>query len=157
MQVDELGTLETPIALTNTLNVGLVHDALVTRDGRALRKASMWRCTPSIRLLANATTRSSTTIVDQPRSDEEHVRAAIAKRLQWILTKATSARARARSATGLKGGIGSASRQHRNSRAEPYTLGVLVQSNHGCLEELTVNGRRLGEEIIARRNARTDS
>lgn len=30
---------------------------------------------------------------------------------------------------------------------------MLVQSNHGCLEELTVNGRRLGEEIIARRNA----
>ena len=30
VQVDELGTLETPIALTNTLNVGLVHDALVT-------------------------------------------------------------------------------------------------------------------------------
>lgn len=29
-QVDELGTLETPIALTNTLNVGRVHDALVS-------------------------------------------------------------------------------------------------------------------------------
>ena len=30
VQVDELGTREPPIALTNTLNVGLVHDALVT-------------------------------------------------------------------------------------------------------------------------------
>ena len=30
VQIDELGTLETPIALTNTLNVGKVHDALVT-------------------------------------------------------------------------------------------------------------------------------
>lgn len=29
VQVEELGTLETPIALTGTLNVGLVHDALV--------------------------------------------------------------------------------------------------------------------------------
>ena len=29
VQIDELGTLETPIALTNTLNVGKVHDALV--------------------------------------------------------------------------------------------------------------------------------
>ena len=29
MQLEELGTIETPIALTNTLNVGLVHDALV--------------------------------------------------------------------------------------------------------------------------------
>ena len=30
VQVEELGTLETPIALTNTLNVGKVHDALVS-------------------------------------------------------------------------------------------------------------------------------
>ena len=29
VQIEELGTLETPIALTNTLNVGLVHDAIV--------------------------------------------------------------------------------------------------------------------------------
>ena len=29
VQIDELGTLETPIALTNTMNVGLVHDAMV--------------------------------------------------------------------------------------------------------------------------------
>ena len=38
LQIDELGTLETPIALTNTLNVGLVHDAVVgymiERSGR---------------------------------------------------------------------------------------------------------------------------
>src|SRR6056297_2299141 len=29
VQLNELGTLETPIALTNTLNIGLVHDAVV--------------------------------------------------------------------------------------------------------------------------------
>ena len=38
IQIGELGTLETPIALTNTLNVGLVHDALtgymIDRCGR---------------------------------------------------------------------------------------------------------------------------
>ena len=28
-QIEELGTMETPIALTNTLNVGRVHDAVV--------------------------------------------------------------------------------------------------------------------------------
>ena len=50
----------------------------------------------------------------------------------------------------VKGGIGSASRV-LTIAGKTYTLGVLVQSNHGCLEELTVCGRRLGEEIIARR------
>ena len=34
MQIQELGTLETPIALTNTLNVGLVHDAMAQHPGR---------------------------------------------------------------------------------------------------------------------------
>ena len=29
MQIEELGNIETPIYLTNTLNVGLVHDAAV--------------------------------------------------------------------------------------------------------------------------------
>ena len=29
VQIEELGSLETPIALTNTLNVGLVHDSIV--------------------------------------------------------------------------------------------------------------------------------
>lgn len=44
MQIQELGTIETPIALTNTLNVGLVSDALVEytlnrcqQDGISLR------------------------------------------------------------------------------------------------------------------------
>ena len=35
-----------------------------------------------------------------------------------------------------------------------YTVGVLVQSNHGCLEELRVNGRPVGREILeAKRKA----
>ena len=35
-----------------------------------------------------------------------------------------------------------------------YTLGVLVQSNHGCLEELHVLERPLGREILTRRRAK---
>lgn len=43
VQVEELGTLETPIALTNTLNVGNVHDAMVeylTRENMLLRSVN---------------------------------------------------------------------------------------------------------------------
>ena len=47
MQVQELGTLETPIALTGTLNVGKIHDALVSytieqcaAEGRACRSVN---------------------------------------------------------------------------------------------------------------------
>ena len=51
MQIQELGTLETPIALTNTLNVGLVHDAMVEymaqqaeRNGYAIRSVNPVVC-----------------------------------------------------------------------------------------------------------------
>jgi len=51
MQIQELGTLESPIALTNTLNVGLVHDALVEylcrqaeRKGYAIRSVNPVVC-----------------------------------------------------------------------------------------------------------------
>jgi D-aminopeptidase len=51
MQIQELGTLESPIALTNTLNVGLVHDALVEylcqkaeQNGYAIRSVNPVVC-----------------------------------------------------------------------------------------------------------------
>lgn len=45
VQIGELGTLETPIALTNTLNVGLVYDAMVEymvgRCAKAARRCAV--------------------------------------------------------------------------------------------------------------------
>ena len=60
MQIGELGTLETPIALTNTLNVGLVHDAMVEYMCRQA-EAGGYDIPRSIRWSANATTPPSTT------------------------------------------------------------------------------------------------
>ena len=51
---------------------------------------------------------------------------------------------------GLKGGIGSASRT-MTIAGKTYTIGVLVQSNHGCLSRLQIGTRMIGKEIIARR------
>ena len=50
LQVDELGTLETPIALTNTLNVGLVHDALVEYTLEQCEKdgVELWSLNPVV-------------------------------------------------------------------------------------------------------------
>ena len=58
VQVDELGTLETPIALTNTLNVGRVHDAMVSwRVKRCAEEAilqSRWHAGPDVALDGSA-------------------------------------------------------------------------------------------------------
>ena len=48
---------------------------------------------------------------------------------------------------GLKGGIGTSSRVIKVGEKE-YTIGVLVQSNFGATEDLMVDGRPLGREIL---------
>lgn len=147
VQLDELGTLETPIALTNTLNVGIVHDALITyMDARCRADhVPMHSINPVVGECNDA---SLNAICDRPVT-AAHVMQAIERACTDFEEGDVGAGA-GTVCHGLKGGIGSASRVITIA-GKAYTLGVLLQSNHGCLEELTVCGRRLGEEILARR------
>jgi L-aminopeptidase/D-esterase-like protein len=49
---------------------------------------------------------------------------------------------------GFKGGTGTASRIVTTPMGETYTLGVLVQANHGKKEELLIRGIPVGKEIV---------
>ena len=128
VQVDELGTLETPIALTGTLNVGRVHDALVSwmvkvcaEDGIPLTSVNPVVCECNDSRLSE--------IVRRPVGERE-VFAAIAAAGEDFAQGSVGA-GRGTVCYGLKGGIGSASRRMElDGRA--YTLGVLVQSNYGA-------------------------
>lgn len=99
VQVDELGTLETPIALTNTLNVGLVHDALVTvmAERCAREHVAMHSINPVVGECNDAQLNA---IVDRPF--ERNMCARPLQTHAETLTKATWARAQARSATGSR-------------------------------------------------------
>lgn len=99
VQVDELGTLETPIALTNTLNVGLVHDALVTvmAERCAREHVAMHSINPVVGECNDAQLNA---IVDRPIR-EEHVREAIANACRDFDEGDVGA-AQARSATGSR-------------------------------------------------------
>ena len=143
MQIDELGTLETPIALTNTLNVGLVHDALVgymadrcTKDNVRLRSVNPVVCECNDASLNDILNRAVR---------EEHVLQAIANAGKEFAEGAVGA-GRGMTCHGLKGGIGSASRIVELD-GKPYTLGVLALTNHGRLADLTILGERIGERI----------
>lgn len=150
VQIDELGTLETPIALTNTLNVGKVHDALVSymAERCAADGVPMASVNPVVGECNDA---ALNRITDRP-VEERHVRAAIDSACEDFEEGCVGAGA-GTVCHGLKGGIGSASRLMRID-GQTYTLGVLVQSNHGCLEELHVLERPLGREILEKRRAR---
>lgn len=140
IQIDELGTLETPIALTNTLNVGLVHDALVEYMVRTaktrLRSVNPVVCECNDASL-NAITRRAVRA--------EHVFAAIESASADFEEGAVGC-GRGTTCHGLKGGVGSASRVLTLDGQE-YTLGVLVQTNHGRLSDLMLSGKNIGRDI----------
>ena len=128
VQVDELGTIETPIALTNTLNVGKVHDALVSwmlercaRDGVPLRSVNPVVCECNDSRLSD--------IAQRPVGQAE-VCAAIDAASADFAEGAVGA-GRGTVCYGMKGGIGSSSRLIELD-GETFTLGVLVQSNYGA-------------------------
>ena len=128
VQVDELGTLETPIALTNTLNVGKVHDALVSymldicaEDGIPLTTVNPVVCECNDSGINDIALRPV---------DEAAVRAAIAGAGEDFAQGAVGA-GRGTVCYGMKGGIGSSSRVIELD-GETFTVGVLVQSNYGA-------------------------
>lgn len=147
VQIDELGTLETPVVLTNTLSVGTASTALVRH---------MLEITPEI----GATTGTVNPVVMECNDGswlndirglhvaESHVRAALETAAPDFAQGNVGA-GTGMSCYGLAGGIGSASRVVRVSSRD-FTLGVLTLCNMGRLPDLRVDGRPVGAVIAAR-------
>ena len=141
VQVDELGTLETPIALTGTLNVGKVHDAMVSymiglcrEDGFDLTSVNPVVCECNDSRISD--------IAKRPIGEKElfeAIRSASADFAQGAVGAG-----RGTVCYGLKGGVGSSSRQMEID-GETYTLGVLVQTNYGASADLRI--ARLPEDL----------
>ncbi len=143
VQIDELGTLETPIALTNTLSVGAVSDAVVewmtaqcAEDGIALR---------SVNPVVGECNDASLNAITDRAVTAEHVFEALRTASADFEEGAVGAGA-GTTCYGLKGGIGSASRTVTLDGRD-YTVGVLVQSNYGATADLRLNGVPVGEEL----------
>ena len=143
MQIDELGNIETPIALTNTLNVGLVHDALVGyMIDRCEREQVRLRSVNPVVCECND---SSLNDIHHRTIREEHVLQAIENACKDFEEGAVGA-GRGMTCHGLKGGMGSSSRV-MTLDGKNYTLGVLALTNHGRMADLTIAGERVGERI----------
>lgn len=143
VQVEELGTLETPIALTNTLNVGKVHDALVDymveqceRDGVELTSMNP--------VVGECNDASLNKITERVIGIPE-VRAAIDGACRDFEEGDVGA-GKGTTCFGMKGGIGSASRLVELD-GKTYVVGVLVQSNFGKTKHFVLDGKPLGELI----------
>ena len=137
-QVNELGTIETPIALTNTLNVFLVGDAIVEY---------MISNNPKIRSVnpvVGETNDSRLNDIQGRHVKKQHVFAAINKANTGPVKEGSVGAGTGTRALGFKGGIGTSSRILPQDLGG-YSVGVLVQSNFGS--SLVINGAPVGREL----------
>lgn len=143
VQIDELGTLESIIGFTNTLNLGKVHDGIVDYTIGRCRDENV-EITSFNPVVAECNDSFLNNIVDRV-VEKENVLLAIANAKEDFEEGDVGA-GKGMSCHGLKGGIGSASRVIELD-GESYTTGVMVLSNYGLMEDLTLDGKKVGREL----------
>lgn len=143
MQITELGCIETPLILTNTLSVGTAFTALVKymmerNEGIGGKEGTV---NPVI-LECND---GHLNDIRGLHVKEEHVFAALSAASDTFAQGAVGA-GRGMTCYGLKGGIGSASRLIERA-GNTYTLGALVMTNFGSLSDLVICGDKVGAKL----------
>jgi D-aminopeptidase len=146
LQVNELGVLETPIALTNTFSVGTIATAQI-RSAIAAHPG-IARTTASVNPLVFECSDAYLSDMQALTVAESHYGDALAAAIPDFARGSVGA-GRGMSCFGLKGGIGSSSRMVTIG-ARSFATGALVLANFGRTENLTLAGRRIGPAIARR-------
>lgn len=136
----ESGLLCYPIALTSTHHVGTVHEALVVY-GIEKGLASL-----SALAIVGETWDGWLNDLNAFHIKQEHVYEALAAAGPGPVAEGNVGGGTGMICHDFKGGIGTASRLVEIEK-ETYTLGVLVQANHGSREDLRVDGVPVGRLI----------
>jgi D-aminopeptidase len=144
-QVQELGTIETPIVLTNTLSVGTAMDALVRWTIAQPGNENV----RSVNALVGETNDGGLNDIRGFHVTRDHVIAAITGAKTGPVDEGAVGAGTGTVAFGWKGGIGTSSRTVRQG-ADTWTVGVLVQSNYGG--KLVINGVPVWKELTPQRD-----
>lgn len=144
--VEESGFLGGPIMLTNTHSVGVVRDAVVAwiYEGNLydpLFAGVFW----SLPVVAE-TYDGLLNDINGFHVQREHAFTALDSASSGPVSEGNVGGGTGMICHGFKGGIGTASRK-LDGTSGGYTVGVLVQANHGARESLTVAGVPVGREI----------
>jgi L-aminopeptidase/D-esterase-like protein len=142
--VEESGFLEGPIVLTNTHSVGVARDAVIawqTQKPGRVPSSSLWSLP-----VVGETWDGSLNDINGFHVKPEHVFAALEGARDGAVAEGSVGGGTGMVCYEFKGGIGTASR-HLASDLGGYTLGVLVQANHGVRRQLIVAGVPVGREI----------
>lgn len=149
LQIDELGQIESPIALTNTLSVPAVTEGLL--DFLLEHNPEIGVTTGSVNAVVAECNDARLNDIRGRHVTRSHVARALAGASQGSVEQGAVGAGRGMSAFGLKGGIGTASRRISLGDIEP-TVGVIVLSNFGKLSDLVVAGRPVGRWLALERS-----
>lgn len=139
-QVEELGNIETPIALTNTLNAFLVANALIDYTLSIPENEKIRSVNPVV----GETNDGWLNDIRGRHVKSKHVLEAINSASTGTVEEGSVGAGTGTRCLGFKGGIGTSSRVLPKEKGA-YTVGVLVQTNFGGI--LTINGAPVGEEL----------
>ena len=143
MQLNELGTLETPILLTNTFAVGTCSNALIRRA--ITSNPEIGRQTSTVNPVVLECNDGYLNDIQARAVTEGHANTAIELAAEAFAVGSVGA-GTGMSCFGLKGGIGTASRGLHFDR-QPYHVGVVVLANFGRAGDLRLpDGRRIDLE-----------
>ncbi len=143
-QIDELGVIESPIALTGTMNVGVVADGLVEHAIRT--NPDIGITTSTVNPVVGECSDAYLNDMQGRHVRQEHVLEAIAAASSGPVAEGCVGAGTGMSLFGFKGGIGTASRR-LPERLGGYTVGALVLGNFGRRDQLTIAGVPVGREL----------
>lgn len=150
-EIDEWALLETPICLTNTLSVGGVYDAVLTWMFR--QAASLGHEAWVIPVVAECFDGHLNDIQGR-HVREEHVLAALDGAVGGPVPEGSVGGGTGMTCHGFKGGNGTASRVAETGGGR-WTVGALVQANHGARDDLRVGGLNVGRLLTPTPPVRT--
>lgn len=140
--IREAGTLTTPIAITNTHSVGVVRDALIALEREELADPSVYWCMPVVMETFDGLLND----IWGQHVGPQQVREASALAGSGPVDEGAVGGGTGMICHEFKGGIGTASRRLAPEQGG-YTVGALVQANHGKREELRVDGYPVGRQL----------
>ena len=141
--IEELGTINWPIAITNTHSVGVVRDALIAYNVQ--HGDRVYDSTWSLPVAAE-TYDGTLNDINGMHVKPEHVFAALDAAAGGPVAEGCVGGGTGMNCHDFKGGIGTASRVV-GEKDGGWTVGALVQANYGSRALLRVDGAPVGREI----------
>ncbi len=138
--IEEVGVLETPIMITNTLSVGTVRDAVVDWMVKRNAPGPFWYP------VVAETSDGGLNDMKGLHVKAEHAFQALENAKGGPVTEGNVGGGTGMNCHGFKGGTGTASRRLLNADGG-FTVGVLVQCNYGTRTQLRIAGIPVGREV----------